>query len=216
MALNRKMRSNNIPFVMVPFNCGSTSYYDNTSKTLVDSQKCSFGRPKWFTRINITSLIYEFPIAFVVWSPFVAKKFTRQTYQGHFTKASWNEEEFPPLKEGEEPYTQENGFKYANKYSYNPFIKCDDIKPSRFVVAYETNLDAAFIALDQENMGDNFNNEYTDLGDDVLYYKRNISDFLDPTTAEDHVIHPNLTKYLGEDIIISGDQPPPGQSVLDD
>jgi hypothetical protein len=114
----------------------------------------------------------------VLWSDFVAVDFGRHTFIGHFKEEAWNKEE-----------DEEDS-------SYNPFVSCDTIVPSRFVLAFEPNLDAAFIAQDQEKVGPFLtDNRSTDLGDDVLQYKKG-----KPTFEKESLIHPNLASFLKMDL----------------
>lgn len=173
MANNAKGRINKMPFVGVPFNVGSTSHYDNR---LREEQNYSFGRPRFFFRLNFTSAVYDVPMVKITWTDFVAVEFQRTCFQGHCTRASWNEQ-----------LTEEE-----HSLKYNPFVACDDILPTRFVLAFESNLDVAFIAQDQERLGVAVSDgTFTDFGDDITLYKKG-----KPVFENNSLVHPNMTRFL--------------------
>lgn len=173
MANNPKGRMNKIPFLCVNHNVGSTKFHDDRLK---NDQNYSFGRPRFFFRFNFTSAIYDVPIAKVRWIDFVAVHFTRTTFAGHCTPNSWNE----TLTDDE------------HNSKYVPFVGLDDILPTRFVLSFDTNLDVAFIAQDQERLGVALSDgSFTDLGDDILQYKKG-----KPHFEQDSLIHPNMVTFL--------------------
>ena len=153
MASDRCARKHNIPFISVPYNVGSTShlYAANAS-----TQKHSFGCPRFFFRLNITSAIQQVPYALVDWCKFRAQKFSRSCFEGAIGRNEWSSG--PSF--------------HAN---LNPFVTMDDILPSRFVLAYESNTaDVAFLSLDPERiMGETVDDgRFTDFGDNVLHDNR--------------------------------------------
>jgi hypothetical protein len=116
------------------------------------------------------------------WFDFVATEFNRSTYQGHVTPESWQKE------------CQGN-----DDDDYTPYVACDYFIPSRFALSYDTNLDVAFIALDQERLGLFTDNcTHTDLGDDILQFKKGNPKF--NTATADTLVHPNLADFLDSDL----------------
>ena len=77
------------------------------------------------------------------------------------------------------------------KLKCNPFVSLDDFLPSRFALAYKTNLDISFLALDPERIGDTLmtSGEQTDLGDEVLTYRRKCTN-----------MHANLEHFLTNNV----------------
>ena len=145
---------NKNPFIGVPYNVGSTTHISKNKKLIAKQQK-SFGCPRRFFRFSFTSAINQVPYAYVDWVNFSATKFHRTTFEGHMTKREWDTG----------PRTRHNGL-------INPFVPCDHFIPSRFVLAYETNLDIAFISMDPERVGDDIINDekVTDFGDNILQF----------------------------------------------
>ena len=174
MAQKARGQRKKTPFIGVRFNVGSTSHYSN-KKTVTRKQQYSFGCPRIFFRFSCTSAIDQVPFAFVDWTYFTAKEFHRTTFKGHLTQAEW-----------------ESGPRTRTSTHVNPFVRCDHFIPSRFVLAYETNLDIAFIAIDPERVGDTIIDDdlSTDLGDNVL---QNLGG---DTGDQDNVLPSSLRKFL--------------------
>ena len=54
-------------------------------------------------------------------------------------------------------------------HGIEPFVKLADVMPSRFVLAYDDNLEVAFLALDAERLGSIVNDgACKDVGDNTL------------------------------------------------
>ena len=168
---------NRIPFIGVNKNVGSTLHYNQRDKT---KQQKSFGVPRAYFRFSFTSAIHNIPFAYVDWCEFTATNFYRCDFQGHISKTEWARGPNTDL--------------LPKKLKCNPFISLDDFLPSRFALAYKTNLDVAFLALDPERIGDKLmdSGERTDLGDEVLMYK-----------TKGTATHPNLEHYLTHHVIDS-------------
>jgi hypothetical protein len=173
MATNPKGRKNKIPFVGTPFNVGSTTYHNNATHERDD--EASFGRPAFFMRFNFTSAIVEVPYVKVFWCDFVVVKSIRSCWIGHVTRDTWTEE-----------------VDNIDTIKCNPFVSCDALMPSRFVLSYEFNLDVCFNSLDQDKLGaQTFSDSTTDLGDDILQFKGG-----KPAYENDALVHPNFLSFL--------------------
>ena len=150
MAANRNAKRNSLHFISVNYNVGSTTHDDIS---LAAVQKQSFGCPRFFFRLNVTSAIYEELYAFVDWCCFTATTFTKTCYQGRMTQEEWT-----------------TGPTY--KANLSPFVTMDDITPSRFVLAYDDTydiLDVGFLSLDPERIGETVDDgNFVDFGDNVL------------------------------------------------
>lgn len=131
MSENIRKKQHKIPFCSVPYNVGSTSHHNPVNR---DKYKHSFGCPRYFFRFDFTSAISSVPYAYVTWCRFSATSFYRTCFMGRFTQDEW-----------------QTGPKHRT--SLCPFVTVDDIIPSRFVLAFRDNLDAAFICLDPERVG---------------------------------------------------------------
>jgi hypothetical protein len=144
---SRRKRINNIPFICVPYNVGSTTHFN---PRLANSQKKSFGCPRYFFRLNLTSAIQQVPFAYVDWCVFTARMFEGTCFEGHMSRREWTTG--PSFKE-----------------RISPFVTMDDFVPSRFVMAYETGLDVAFLALDPERVSEcSDDGRFVDVGDNAL------------------------------------------------
>ena len=151
MAFEPLSSTNKIPFIGVPYNVGSSSRHPNNSVT---NHKAlySFGCPRYFFRLDITSQVDDVPYAFVDWCRYRAKTSTTTYFEGSITENEWLHG----------PSCNTN---------LSPFITVDDILPSRFVMAYEDDTFdiIAFLSLDPERLGDNVDDGIiTDFGDNVL------------------------------------------------
>jgi hypothetical protein len=181
MAKNPTSRSNNIPFIAIESNVGSTTHWSSKKKTIA-KQQWSFGRPSFFFRFNFTSAISDIPYARVHWVDFIARAFTRTAFMGDISQESW---ESSP----------------GTYYSYHPpFIKIDYIKPSRFLLAFHQDREVAFLALDQERLGDIANDgDTTDFGDDILHYKKGKPFEYDQKTdtyVDAGIVHTNVVNFM--------------------
>jgi hypothetical protein len=170
-------RKKKTPFIGVPYNVGSTTHRASAKKKDINKLNYSFGCPRIFMRFSCTSAINQVPFAFVDWVKFTATKFDRTTFKGKMTRAEW-----------------ESGPRTRPGSHVNPFVPCDHFIPSRFLLAYETNLDVAFIGIDPERIGETIIDDAmsTDLGDNVLKY-------LGGDTGEENNIPANLHKFLTTD-----------------
>ena len=175
LAREGKGRMDKTPFIGVECNVGSTSYHDIRKKK---SQQFSFGCPRFFMRFSFTSAISDVPYAYVDWCNFVATDFYRTTFKGHITQEEWSSG--PRSK--------------PDSTIINPFMPCDDFIASRFVLAYKSNLDVAFIALEPERVGRGIIDDgtLTDLGDNVLEYLGGSTE----DRNDGHYMHNNLHTFL--------------------
>jgi hypothetical protein len=145
-----------ISFVGVRENVGSTTYYDERTP-IRDSLDHSFGVPRYFFRLNLTSALYEKPYSYVHWARFKAIRSHRTCFEGAFSQNEWQTG----------PVERDN---------INPFCLLEDIIPSRFVLGFDdTCMDMYFMALDPERVGlENVENgKVCDFGDNVLDYETN-------------------------------------------
>jgi len=172
-------------FIGVPYNVGSTKHRPKNKKVIATQQK-SFGCPRRFIRFSFTSAIDQVPYVYVDWAIFTATTFHRTTFEGHITTREWETG----------PRTRKNSL-------INPFVPCDHLMPSRFVLAYETNLDVAFISLDPERLGDIIINDakVTDFGDNILQY---LGGDPEEDREDGHYrnIPSNLRKFMTSDLTI--------------
>jgi hypothetical protein len=178
MAAYPTARKNKYPFIGVNLNMGTTSYW-STNPSVIKKQQYSFGRPITFFRFSFTSALYDIPMAYVWWEKFIADSFSRTTFKGDFTEKDWNET--PELK--------------SNAHNW---VCLDDIIPSKFILAHDTDLKVAFIALDPERIGEQLTHDtLTDMGDDILLYKNGNPHACVDTN--DFIIHPNTRQFLTTD-----------------
>jgi hypothetical protein len=182
MAEKGKGYRNKTPFIGVPYNVGSTSHH-STKKTVIEKQQYSFGCPRIFLRFSFTSAIDQVSYAYVDWAMFTAKTFHRTTFEGYISSTEWETG----------PRTRPTG-------NINPFVPCDHFIPSRFLLAYETTLDIAFIALDPERVGETIIDDgmITDLGDNILTYLDGHPDE-DDGEERTQTLPSNLLKFLTTD-----------------
>jgi hypothetical protein len=158
-------------------NPGSTKYY-NPADAKDEDMQIGFGRPKWFTRFNFTSAIYEVPYGKIVWCPLSLYSASRTLFEGYITPVDWETAEVE-----------------RDSSKLNPFISCDIILPSRFALAFKKDLDVGFIALDQERIGETVcDGMYTDMGDDLLLHKNGKPAYLDDEKKP--LLHPNIMRFL--------------------
>ena len=150
MAFDGSSTDNKIPFIGVPYNTGSTTRHRENSISN-NNALYSFGCPRFFFRLNITTQVTDTPYAFVNWCCYRARTSTNTYFEGVITEREWHDGP-------------------SEKVNINPFVTMDDILPSRFVMAYEDDsFDVAFLSLDPERLGDNVDDgNFTDFGDNVL------------------------------------------------
>ena len=158
MTMDRNIKRNSLHFISVPYNVGSTTHVDRAQAAV---QKQSFGCPRFFFRLNVTSAVNDELYAFVDWCCFKATTFTVTCFQGEMTQEEWT-----------------TGPSY--KQNLNPFVTMDDITPSRFVLAYDDThdiLDVGFLSMDPERIGDIVDDGiFIDFGNNVL--SKNKREFL--------------------------------------
>jgi hypothetical protein len=183
LAEKGKGQYNKNPFIGVPYNVGSTTHQSKNKKVIATQQR-SFGCPRRFFRFSFTSAIYHVPYAYVDWAAFKATTFHRTTFEGNMTKREW-----------------ETGPRTRSRSLVNPFVPCDHFMPSRFVLAYETNLNIAFISLDAERIGDDIISDakVTDFGDNILQYMGGDPDE-DRQDGLYRNIPSNLRKFMTSDL----------------
>lgn len=153
MSKNRRLRKHQVNFISVPYNVGCTTYFNPRDATRNENQR-SFGVARYFFRFNFTTAIQDTAMAYVDWSMFNIKEVHRTCCFGRLARTEWSE-----------------GPKKHNNIC--PFIDATDIIPSRFVMAYDENLEVAFIGLDPERVGETNDDGFsTDLGDNITRHKQ--------------------------------------------
>ena len=125
-----------------------------------------FGIVKYFFRLNYTSGVQSVPLCAVQWIHFEILKDSINCVIGRIAMNSWHEilpHPIPALRN-------------------IPFISLNDLQPSRYALSYVPNpnirgywVEAAFIALDSEKLGENVEDSFHyDFGDNMFpHFKQN-------------------------------------------
>ena len=149
--------SRKIPFLAVPYNVGTTSHFNPRHAQIL---KHSFGCPRYFFRLDLTSAITSVPYVYMDWCNFRAKEYSRTCFQGDLTEEEWL-----------------SGPK-TNVANTCPFITLDDIIPSRFALAYNRFYNVAFLSLDPEQIIKTMEcGKFNDFGDDLFGNKESMNKF---------------------------------------
>jgi hypothetical protein len=104
--------TNKTSFLVIRDNVGSTTFDDPEPPR--DMQH-SFGVPRFFFRINLTSAISAQPYAYVHWAMFKLHTCHRSSFEGTMTRREWTTG----------PKERDN---------INPFCYIEDVIPSRFAL----------------------------------------------------------------------------------
>jgi hypothetical protein len=127
---------------------------------LVGTPDQSFGRMKYFFRLDFTSGNVDKPTVFVDWAQLRCTSRTRTSSTGKMSMGEWT-----------------TGPQYNP--DCNPFLSMQDVQPSRFALAYGPTITTGmrqhkrigFLALDPERLGDNVEDSFTqDFGDNCLTF----------------------------------------------
>ena len=112
MAKHLNKTSHKISFLAIRDNVGSTTFHN--PEPSADMQH-SFGVPRFFFRINLTSAISAQPYAYVHWVMFKLHRCHRSSFEGTMTRREWTTG----------PKQRDN---------INPFCYIEDVIPSRFAL----------------------------------------------------------------------------------
>ena len=166
MSRHLNKTSNKVSFVGIRDNVGCTSF---ASRNPSDDMQHSFGVPRYFFRLNLTSSICNQPYGYVNWSVFKMSDCYRTSFQGSLTRREWTT---GPVE----------------RPRINPFCYLEDVIPSRFALGFdEDSLNVHFMALDPERVGiENIEvPQICDFGDNVLDYMTRVGhSSKDSTTLE--------------------------------
>ena len=151
MSTHLNKTDHKVSFLGVRENVGSTSF---SSANPTPDMQHSFGIPRYFFRVDLTSAISNQPYAYVHWAMFKLKTCHRTSFEGTMTNREWTT---GPI---ERPHV-------------NPFCYLEDVIPSRFALGFDLE-DSVFhfMALDPERVGlENIEvPQVCDFGDNVLDY----------------------------------------------
>jgi len=151
MSKNLNKSIHKISFVGVRHNVGSTTFFYNNPP---EEDQHSFGVPRFFFRLDLTSAIYQKPYAYVHWARFKIDVCHRSCFEGSIHLREWTSGP-----------TERNNI--------NPFCFMEDIMPSRFALGFDdSSMEMFFLALDPERVGlENIENgTVCDFGDNILDY----------------------------------------------
>ena len=171
MESNTKKKEHKISFIGVRDNKNVTTYGNGQSPSNAD-EHISFGIPRYFVAVNLTTHMKNIPFAKVDWIRFKVTSRYRNTIVGIIQEDEW----------------QQGPKERSNVNSYLPIM---DALPSRFVLAYDPvphartrSREIGFIGIDQDKLGHNMIDlgHTVDFDSNTTQYK--VSEYYDGTTNQ--------------------------------